>query len=524
FSIFLMLRITHRATFGSTGSIAIEGLIVLGLNYGLVFVHEIGHALPLVHYDRRIENAAFQLYFGAPTLLVTAPDVLMLDKRRRITQAVAGVFTESLFAGSASIIAWLAPHWWLSDALFKFAVLNYFYIFLNLVPLLELDGYWIMTDLLDTPDLRPRALSFARHDLPRKIARREKITPYEWALSIYAVVGSAFTIVVLWLSFSFWRQLFSGFVGRLWHAGIPTRLILLLLAVVVGGPLIRGIVKLSSLALRRARALVDLLAFRLQTKWRVEAAELIDALPLFSDLPEDALNDLAGRVKLRTVGQGRAVIRQGERPESFFVVRSGELEVIDETPSGERSLGGLARGQAFGELGLLERAPRRATVRARTEAELFEVDRGTFDRLLADQARAPRFGPTMAQAAELSTLPPFAHLSGEQIARVLRYGSWVNVAPGERLVRQGEAGDAFYAIASGQFDVMRDRRQVMTLGPGGHFGELALLRHEKRAATVLATTPARVFRLDRKGFDILLKRSFREGVLRAHGGRKVVAR
>ena len=42
--------------------------------------------------------------------------------------------------------------------LYKFALINYFVIFLNLIPLLELDGYWILTDLIQVPDLRPRSL------------------------------------------------------------------------------------------------------------------------------------------------------------------------------------------------------------------------------------------------------------------------------------------------------------------------------------------------------------------------------
>ena len=70
-------------------------------------------------------------------------------------------------AGRSPSSSWPAsPPWcWrcMPDAsfaglLYKFALINYFVIFLNLIPLLELDGYWILSDLIQVPDLRPRSL------------------------------------------------------------------------------------------------------------------------------------------------------------------------------------------------------------------------------------------------------------------------------------------------------------------------------------------------------------------------------
>ena len=76
-------------------------------------------------------------------------------------------------------------------------------------------------------------------------------------------------------------------------------------------------------------------------------------------------------------------------------------------------------------------------------------------------------------------------------------------------MEQGEPGDAFYAISSGQTDVIRDDERSRRLGPGEHFGEIALLEHVPRTATVVARTPVRAFRLDAEGFDRVVARSFR---------------
>ena len=96
------------------------------------------------------------------------------------------------------------------------------------------------------------------------------------------------------------------------------------------------------------------------------------------------------------------MFRQGDRPTAFYVVRSGVLEVIEEDPDTgeERQIRTLVRGESFGELGLLMDAPRAATIRAVEEAEVFEVDQGTFDHLLADMIHVPEFEPTLQQLAE----------------------------------------------------------------------------------------------------------------------------
>jgi CRP-like cAMP-binding protein/Zn-dependent protease len=501
-------------------SAAAASLVILVLNYFLTFAHELAHATVLVHNGRRVKSAGFLIYFGAPAFFVDSSDGLMMERRERMAQSFAGPYAELVIAGAAAIAIWAFPGSPVAPLLYRFAVLNYFVIFLNLVPLLELDGYWLLSDLIQVPDLRPMSLQFIRDDLWRKLRGREPFSKQEVGLGVYGTIGVAFTIFAFVTSFFFWREIFGGLVSKLWNGGSLGRVLLLVLGLFVTGPLLRGLIQLMRSLGRKARALWARIRFRLETSWRVEAAQMIDALAIFEDLPEDVLSDLAGRVRLRTFPAGKPVVRQGERPEAFYVVRRGALQVVEEdrATGDERVLRVLGPGESFGELGLAEVSPRSATVRALQDCQVFEIDKSTFDRLLAQMVHIPEFAPTLQAVADLRELPAFATLEPDELSEVLEHGGWVNVAPGETIVQEGEAGDAFYAIRSGQVDVTQGGSFVRTMGPGDHFGEIALLQDVPRTATVAARTPVRAFRLDREGFDRLMAGAFRRGTVKPSSG------
>ena len=130
------------------------------MSYFLTFMHELGHAVVLARYGRRVKSAGFMIYFGSPAFFVDSSDGLMMDRRQRIVQSFAGPYAELIIAGAAAGLAWAFPDWSaIAPCSTSSPLLNYFVIFLNLVPLLELDGYWILSDLIQVPDLRPRSLA-----------------------------------------------------------------------------------------------------------------------------------------------------------------------------------------------------------------------------------------------------------------------------------------------------------------------------------------------------------------------------
>jgi putative peptide zinc metalloprotease protein len=502
-------------------NLGVAFVVLLLLDLSVIFIHELGHASALVHYGRRVKGAGFRVYFGSPSFFIESSDGLMLPRGQRIIQSFAGPALESVATGIAAIVLWFFPGGAAAQTLYQFVIINYFALFLNLIPMLELDGYWMLSDALQLPDLRPDSLAFVRHELWHKLRRREHFTRGELGLAIYGSLGALVTVAAFGSSWFFWRRVFGNTIARMWHAGWDGRLLLLILIVIIAGPAIRAVRDGLRAVVRSGQAQVDRLRFRFEQGWRIEAAELLDAGGAFGDVPVEALNDLAGRVRLRPIGRGETVFRQGDPATAYYLVRRGSLEVVAEDRTGvapPRRLRLLGRGEGFGEMGLVGHAPRNATVRALERSEIYELDKGTFDRVLAERAILPTIEPTAQQGDELRELPQFSHLGADDVAELLRLGEWMTVAPGEELMRQGDTGDCFYVIGSGRFDIVQDGAVVDTRGPGDHVGELALLLDAPRSATVRASSPARVYRLGRSGFHAMVAAEFRQGRVLVNAG------
>jgi putative peptide zinc metalloprotease protein len=511
---FVLVLATRDLTF-TTQSIGVALLLFLVLDAFSVFIHEMGHATYLVHFGRRVKGAGFRIYFGIPSFYIEASDALMLTRRQRILQSFAGPYFQAVAAGVAAVALFFFPGAVVAAVLFRFIILNYFILTLNLIPLLELDGYFMLADALRISDLRPRSLAFVRHDLPRKIWHREHFRAGDIGLALYGLLGIASTVLILLVAAYIWPHTLGALVVYLWEGGPLGLFTLVIITVLLGGPVLRALALGIRALGRLIRGWIAVLRFRAQRRWRVEAAELLDAQPVFDDLTIEDLNDAAGRVRLLEIGAGAPVVRQGDRANAYYLIRRGTLHAVDEHSNGaERVLRVLGPGDAFGELAVATGSRRTATVRAFTDAQVFHFDKGSFDRLLADRIHLPDLAPTFQDLLELRALPPFKGLATEDLEQLRDRGSWARIGPGETVIAEGDVGDAFYVVQSGRLEVFEGDQRVRELGAGDHFGEIALLLDSPRTATVRTLTPCRLFRLDRPAFDDLVRDSFRGGSLR----------
>jgi CRP-like cAMP-binding protein len=93
---------------------------------------------------------------------------------------------------------------------------------------------------------------------------------------------------------------------------------------------------------------------------------------------------------------------------------------------------------------------------------------------------------------DLRRVPLFSGLSQRQLRQLARVVKEREYRPGVSVVRQGKmSGIGFFIVVEGTAAVVVDDQEVAKLGPGDHFGELALISEQVRSATVTAETPTR---------------------------------
>jgi hypothetical protein len=131
--------------------------------------------------------------------------------------------------------------------------------------------------------------------------------------------------------------------------------------------------------------------------------ELLASVPIFQPLAPTTLEKLALHLQPVTVEAGHEVVREGEEGERFYVIESGEVDVVH----GGALAATLGPGQYFGEIALLHDVPRVATCVARTAACLFELDRGVFVSAVSghEQSNAAVEEVVAARLARLDRLP-----------------------------------------------------------------------------------------------------------------------
>jgi CRP-like cAMP-binding protein len=145
----------------------------LAIVYGAVvlstLVHELGHGVALKAFGRQVPRAGIGLYYFAPIVFVDTSDAWLEPRSRRLVVSLAGTATDVALAGAASLLAVALDDGPAVTALAAFAAISYVSVLANLNPLLRLDGYHALVDLLGRPGLRAHALAWAGRRLPRAL-------------------------------------------------------------------------------------------------------------------------------------------------------------------------------------------------------------------------------------------------------------------------------------------------------------------------------------------------------------------
>jgi len=105
---------------------------------------------------------------------------------------------------------------------------------------------------------------------------------------------------------------------------------------------------------------------------------------------------------------------------------------------------------------------------------------------------------------QLAQVPLFSSLSKKEIRLISQLATYLEEPAGAVLVQEGKIGHEFIIVLEGEIEVRKGDQVIATRGPGSYIGEIALLDHRPRTATVVAKTPVAIEVIGQREFAGLL--------------------
>ena len=194
---------------------------------------------------------------------------------------------------------------------------------------------------------------------------------------------------------------------------------------------------------------------------------------LFRNLDEEQYREVVDAMAELKVAVGTEVIKQGAIGDYFYIVETGSLDVFVQRQGQAQphKVTAYGPGGSFGELALMYNAPRAATVTATNECILWALDRVTFRRILMESTNRRR----RMYEQFLEEVPLLKSLESYERHKIADALESVTFESGHVVMRQGDMGDQFYIVESGeakvtQVDDKGVEQVVAVLKKGQYFG------------------------------------------------------
>ncbi len=243
---------------------------------------------------------------------------------------------------------------------------------------------------------------------------------------------------------------------------------------------------------------------------RSSRVKLLDRVPLFMNATYDDLRPIAAMLSPRQYAAGQVIIRQGEIGSEFFIIESGKLQVwVQDGEKAAEQVNSLAPGQFFGEAALATEEPRNATIIAETPSILLSLGKSDFDTLIKHHLEfAKKIKANLSNKWILRNMPIFDELDAFDLNFIASKLKSESFKAGEYVFKQGDLGDKFYIIESGEIAVYKEENGISTEiehhTAGDYFGETALIRKQPRNASIIAVDDCTLFSLAAEDFSDMM--------------------
>ena len=236
--------------------------------------------------------------------------------------------------------------------------------------------------------------------------------------------------------------------------------------------------------------------------------EPLRSLEPFSGISRSSLTTLDSYCEIKSIPVGETVFTEGETDNHHIYLLDGALELNSVYFDSKRS---VAAGSSEARHALANSQPRLTTANAIENSRILLIENDPLDRLLTWEQLLGYSNLGLQHNAWATKLRPTWELPAANIIQLFSRLERLEVDSRDIIINQGDSGDYFYIIESGEALVSRELNEhdgesieLAELGPGDGFGEEALLTGNKRNATVSMITDGVLRRLSKANFQALL--------------------
>jgi len=223
--------------------------------------------------------------------------------------------------------------------------------------------------------------------------------------------------------------------------------------------------------------------------------------------------------KTENFAEMESLFVEGQTSDKMYLLVEGEVSLL----RNKKTLDIVKPGEIFGEIAVITQQPRAASAMARRFCQVLVLDARQFQQALQTTPEFAlmlmnimnnRLRLTIALMKQTASLPSlddrdelrvFDKKMMEELVAAFRARPPQTFPAGRTIMKEGDAGVSMYIVIRGRVSVSIKATVVERVGPGGTFGEMALVDHASRAATAVADTECQLLTISRSDFLNLVK-------------------